>query len=321
MLARLSLLVLGLELLLYGLAGGVLVRHAQWRAAWAVMLCLLVAFSVRWGIVLVTFLLAWLHRTPRAAGQRIGALAALRMLWREGMAMFWVFTVLQPLAAWFMPQERLARGDKAVVLVHGYLCNRGVWWWLRLRLERAGWRVSTLNLEPVFGDIDGYVPQLDHHVARVSAAVGGAPVAVVAHSMGGLVVRAWLGAAEGERVATRVERVITLGSPHRGSWQATWGPGRNARQMERGNDWLCRLERAPLRVPFFSVYGVHDEYVAPQDSARLEGARNVAVAGVGHLELLRDEAVARAVIAALDGSLSADRAEPPVQIKRGSTAG
>lgn len=321
MLARLSLLVLGLELLLYGLAGSALVRHAQWPVAGAMLLCLLVALSVRWGMVLVTFLLAWRHRTPRAAGERIGALAAVRMVWREGRTMFRVFTVLQPLAAWLMPRERLARGDRVVVLVHGYLCNRGAWWWLQPRLERAGWRVSTLDLEPVFGDIDDYVLQLDRHVARVSDAVGGAPVAVVAHSMGGLVVRAWLGGVEGVRAATRVERVITLGSPHRGSWQASWGLGRNARQMEPGSDWLRRLEGAPLRVPFFSIYGVHDEYVAPQDGARLEGARNLAVAAVGHLALLRDEAVAREVIAALAGASSADRAEPPAQPLPGGATG
>ena len=47
--------------------------------------------------------------------------------------------------------------------------------------------------------------------------------------------------------------------------------------------------------PALSVYTVHDNLVAPQDSSRLAWARNVAIAGVGHIAMLQDERVHEAV--------------------------
>ena len=50
---------------------------------------------------------------------------------------------------------------------------------------------------------------------------------------------------------------------------------------------LARDEAARLpRVPTTSIYSVHDNLVAPQETSRLEWARNVAVAGVGHVAII-----------------------------------
>jgi triacylglycerol esterase/lipase EstA (alpha/beta hydrolase family) len=51
-------------------------------------------------------------------------------------------------------------------------------------------------------------------VRRVTQATGLPPV-IVAHSMGGLATRAWLRAFSAD---ARVHRVITLGTPHGGTW-------------------------------------------------------------------------------------------------------
>ena len=50
--------------------------------------------------------------------------------------------------------------------------------------------------------------------------------------------------------------------------------------------------------------------VAPQDSSILPGARNIAVAGVGHNAMLRDQAVTRIVAEEL---LRALADEPPLR--------
>ena len=64
---------------------------------------------------------------------------------------------------------------------------------------------------------------------------------IVAHSMGGLVARAYLRRHGGAQVA----RVITLGTPHHGTALANLAPGSNARQMSRPggqpNAWLAQL--------------------------------------------------------------------------------
>jgi triacylglycerol esterase/lipase EstA (alpha/beta hydrolase family) len=57
------------------------------------------------------------------------------------------------------------------------------------------------------------LPQVDKAVADLRQRTGAAQVALVCHSMGGLVARAYLRAYGDEAVAC----VVTLGSPHRGT--------------------------------------------------------------------------------------------------------
>ena len=82
-------------------------------------------------------------------------------------------------------------GRRGLVLVHGFVCNRGLWNpWLP-RLRAAGVPCIAVNLEPVFGS-DRRLRAADRAaVQRVTQATGRPPL-LVAHSMGGLALRAWL---------------------------------------------------------------------------------------------------------------------------------
>jgi triacylglycerol esterase/lipase EstA (alpha/beta hydrolase family) len=174
-----------------------------------------------------------------------------------------------------------------VLLVHGYGCNSGYWRHLLPLLDARGISHAGIDLAPVAGSIDGYVAQVDERVRALCAATGAGQVAIVAHSMGGLVARAWM------RVhgSARVARVITLGSPHHGTALARVGPGANAAQMRRaehGGTWLQALdagETAQTRALVTSIYTHHDNIVAPQTSSILAGARNIGFGGVGHVAL------------------------------------
>jgi len=74
----------------------------------------------------------------------------------------------------------------------------------------------------VFASIDDYIPQIERAVHRIETATGLAPV-IVAHSMGGLVARAWLRSRAAHKRSDGTDeaaRLITLGTPHRGTWLA-----------------------------------------------------------------------------------------------------
>jgi hypothetical protein len=67
-------------------------------------------------------------------------------------------------------------------------------------------------------------------------------------------------------------------------------------------EWLRGLARsgpAGLPAPITSIYSCHDNFVAPQDSSVLDGAKNVPLAGIGHLSLLFSARVAALVEAEL----------------------
>jgi triacylglycerol esterase/lipase EstA (alpha/beta hydrolase family) len=97
----------------------------------------------------------------------------------------------------------------------------------------------------------------------------------------------------------RVARVITLGTPHHGTALARFGLGRNAVQMRPGSAWLRALaagEDGAARALVTSLYTHHDNIVAPQESGRLEGARNLEFGGVGHVALGSNPRVLKAVM-------------------------
>ncbi len=133
---------------------------------------------------------------------------------------------------------------------------------------------------------------------RLRAATGMAPV-IVAHSMGGLAVRAWLGRA----TALDVHAVITLGTPHHGTNFGHRGPMANVGQMRRGNDWLGALagtESPDLRRRFVCFYSHCDNIVLPASTAMLEGADNRHLRAMAHVQLIEHPTVFAAVLEAIE---------------------
>ncbi|MNT62105.1 Extracellular esterase EstB precursor [compost metagenome] len=130
--------------------------------------------------------------------------------------------------------------------------------------------------------------------------------------MGGLVARAWLR----HYGAARVARIVTIGTPHHGTALANLAAGANAHQMSRVNGtpsgWLAQLaasETPELRALITSIYSHHDNIVAPQSSAQLPGARNIAFGGIGHVALASDARVLRQLLAEI--TIKSEVAQPP----------
>jgi pimeloyl-ACP methyl ester carboxylesterase len=123
----------------------------------------------------------------------------------------------------------------------------------------------------------------------VRADTGAATVMIVAHSMGGLVVRAYIR----RHGSAKLARVLTIGSPHHGSMHAWLMLGTSLGQLRPGNAWLASLNREPLdaALRFVSLWSWHDSLVAPQTSAELPGAVDVAMIGIGHNALLGEPEV------------------------------
>jgi len=188
--------------------------------------------------------------------------------------------------------------DRGVVLVHGFVCNRGLWNPWMQRLVARGTPFIAVNLEPMFGSIDHYADIIEQAVARLEAATGRAPV-LVGHSMGGLAIRAWAAAHGGE---ARAHRIITIGSPHRGTWLGRFSTTANGHQMRLASPWQRALgtrESATLPGRFICFYSHCDNIVFPASTATLPGADNRHVPGVAHVDLVNQPVVFDALLATL----------------------
>jgi triacylglycerol esterase/lipase EstA (alpha/beta hydrolase family) len=269
--------------------------HAGAALWWLVLGAPLLYLAVFALFTAMWFALAWMHRAPRPPEARIGPLATLRMFIEEWLTL--LGSGLRMGFAWWFMREPTPAAGVPVLLVHGVLCNAGVWLGMRCRLRGAGLGpVHTISLEPPLASIDDFAEQLSARIDEICAASAAPAVALVGHSMGGIVARAYLRAHGDSRVA----KVITLGSPHAGSVHAGLFFGESVRQLRRGNAWLEALNREPLpAVPIVSIWSWHDSMVAPQDSSRLPGAENIALSGIGHNALLRNARVRGLVIDAL----------------------
>lgn len=171
----------------------------------------------------------------------------------------------------------------AVLLLHGYGCNRAFWLRFARHLADAGYQCDAINLGPIFGDIDEYAPQIAG-AAKALAERTRLPVVIVGHSMGGLAARACLS----RHPTLPVAHTITLGSPHFGTLHARHGFGVNVRQMGIGSEWLIALanrETDAERARITSIYTYHDNVVYPTRTSVLPGAHNVALDRLGHVSL------------------------------------
>ncbi|GGE98205.1 MULTISPECIES: PGAP1-like alpha/beta domain-containing protein [Pseudoalteromonas] len=97
---------------------------------------------------------------------------------------------------------------RQVVVLHGLYMSGFVMRPLCSRLEKSGLKILNLTYNTLSPDRAAIFDKIDRFI-------GGKPTALVCHSMGGLVARAYLEANSFQ--SRHVEKVITLGTPHKGS--------------------------------------------------------------------------------------------------------
>lgn len=198
-------------------------------------------------------------------------------------------------------------GDEPVLLVHGYMDTGDTPWWdvVTRYLFDVGYAeedVSVLSL----GEVPGTTTDSPE---RYADAVGerlesmyderGSEVDVVAHSMGGLDSRWCIEKQDG---AGYVDDLITLGTPHQGTYAAYLGyPTPGGRDMVPGSEFLSELNDGTLAegVDYHAYWSHADELVDPSGHAKIpaperdsvEVARNENTGYQEHVQLVYDRTV------------------------------
>jgi hypothetical protein len=111
---------------------------------------------------------------------------------------------------------------------------------------------------------------------------------VVGHSLGGLIARYYVTRLGGDK---RVHTLVTLGTPHHGTYNAYAWPSRLCRQLRPDSTLMRELDQpvAQCRTRFLVYWSDLDQMVFPQRHASLRHddlhVRNVGLRGVGHMSL------------------------------------
>lgn len=217
------------------------------------------------------------------------------MLREAARETFWSLLVQPLIPLLYVVGRRMggARVGQPIVLVHGYTQNRANFLGMARSLGRAG-------LGPLYGfnypwhrDIEGSAEKLGRFIDEVLAESKRDKVDIVTHSMGGLVALEYLQTAK----PARVRRVVTIAGPHGGvAWR---GPliGRSGASLRSGAEFITGRSGRKVGVPVLSIYSSHDNIVYPPTTSSLlaRGGEDAMISAAGHLAILFDPAVARAV--------------------------
>ena len=176
-----------------------------------------------------------------------------------------------------------------ILMIHGLIDNRSIWTLMQRGLRSRGFNhLTTLNYSPIVSDIRVAAAHLGEEVERIVAETGYERIHIIGHSLGGLIARYYVTRLAGDE---RVHTLVTLGTPHAGTYAAYAWPTRLVAQM-RPDSGLIEELRKPVpgcRTRFVAYWSDLDALVFPQHNAAIDHpdlrVRNVALHGVGHLSL------------------------------------
>jgi len=205
------------------------------------------------------------------------------------------------------------RGRRPVVFLHGYAQHTANFLWLTRRLRHDGWtHLYSVRHAAARGDIERSAHRFGEALDRIRRDTGASSVDVVAHSMGGLVARAYV---RQRGRASGITRLVTLGTPHQGTLALpAFRLDPMVAQMRPTSPFLARLgqdDPVPALVDCIAIYSADDAVVVPPSAGYWPGAFNIELRGLGHMSLLFSRRVHELVRENLAAPLAAAHALRP----------
>ncbi len=180
-------------------------------------------------------------------------------------------------------------GHPPLVFVHGLGGSRGDFvpmsWYLWIAGRKRTYRIRFAPGQ----SLDDMAKALARFIRRVRKVTGQSQVDLVAHSLGGVVARV---AVTEHRLGTAVRTLVTLGSPHQGTWSARFASTTKTRDLRPDSPGVLALNAKPwprhLRV--VNVWSRNDLVILPHESALTEGAQAIDASPFTHYSYLLDPA-------------------------------
>jgi pimeloyl-ACP methyl ester carboxylesterase len=151
-------------------------------------------------------------------------------------------------------EKVVPKSRRLVLLMHGLASNPAVWETMRKLLESDGWEARSITYPTTE---QGVQPNADIVEALLKNQEGYSEIAIIAHSLGGLITRATLSRPSFATLPVPVTRVIMLGTPNQGAVLAAMlRPVARAAVTASANDLLAERARQFGSIPASVQFGV-----------------------------------------------------------------
>lgn len=179
-----------------------------------------------------------------------------------------------------------------VALVPGYSCNAGCFQTLPQRLAAHGLECVVFDSGYPIGDLNQNAAAAANWLRAIARLAPERSIILVGISMGGIIARL----ATIHPAFINITHLVTISSPHAGTWSAYFGVGPAAHQLRIGSDVLRGLASQPFTCPVTAIWTPDDALILPPTSGKLPRAETIAVSGYTHLAVVQAPAVEAAIL-------------------------
>jgi triacylglycerol lipase len=175
-----------------------------------------------------------------------------------------------------------------VILIHGIWDTKAIFSKMSARLTELGWAVHSLNLTPNDGSLglDSLAKQLADYINETFDPEQ--TLDIVGYSMGGIVSRYYVQRLGG---INRVERFITISSPHKGTLTAYSLPLPGYLDMRPNSGLLRDLNQDVTvlkRINFTSMWTPFDIMILPSHSSQLLVGKEIKINIMLHRQMVTE---------------------------------
>ena len=186
-----------------------------------------------------------------------------------------------------------------VILIHGIWDTKSIFSQMSARLTELGWAVHSLNLTPNDGSLglDSLAKQLAEYISETFDPEQ--TLDIVGYSMGGIVSRYYVQRLGG---INRVQRFITISSPHKGTLTAYSLALPGYLDMRPDSGLLRDLNQDVTvlkRINFTSMWTPFDIMIVPSNSSQMPVGKEVKLNVMLHRQMVTETQSINALVAEL----------------------
>ena len=190
-----------------------------------------------------------------------------------------------------------------IVLIHGIFNTGHVMFWIKRKLEKAGFECFSPCLWP-FDGRKGIEFASEDLKQKIDKRFGTTEqITLIGFSMGGIVARYYLQKLGGSK---RTKKFFSIATPHNGSYWAYFPyPTKGVKQLRPNSEFLNELRKNDYRlkrVNLYSYWTPLDTSIVPSNSSRWEVAGNKKFFSILHLTILFNRRMIKEIIQKLNSS-------------------